>query len=65
MDETKKLMEMKECTFQPSTYSQKQRRNFEQFLSDQQQFQENRQRKQIARKDLKEQEKENQYTKVP
>ena len=56
---------MRECTFKPQTYSQKQKRNFGQFLNDQIQFQENKNKKQFDKQLQMMQEKENYYRKNP
>eukprot|EP00347_Sterkiella_histriomuscorum_P013308 403365213 len=45
LQEMKSQQEMQECTFKPQTYSHKQKRNFDQFLQDQQQYEELKKKK--------------------
>jgi hypothetical protein len=58
LQEIKKQTEMQECTFKPQVYSQKQQRNFDQFLKDQAQFEELRTKKKQERLERQEMEKQ-------
>lgn len=51
LEEAQNIKKMAECTFKPQILSQKQNRNFDQFLKDQQQFEENKKKKQKEKKE--------------
>jgi len=45
LQELKKQAEMNECTFKPQTYSSRDKRNFDQFLKDQVNYEEQKRKK--------------------